>query len=853
MIIKAISHSIRNIWKFVLFMALFFVVLIGTLMYGVTIESITLPKVKIDQLYIKLDKKFIVSIQTLELDTHTQTDTSLEESAIVLENFPYLDQFFSQIHIHNLLYDNEHITLHYEENHFRLTSQHLDVDVAITPLSKTELTLHISKAYLKDFFLHVNGEAHLDLKEEHYTFEGFYETFGLKGSTLLELKKNLLSYHLQSEPFSNVELSNFMDFLAPKVELEQIVKDWIHTNIVGKNYVLHFLEGILDIQTGEYFPMQMRGHATVQEATIIFEKSVPPAYAKEIGITLTEDKLLFDISAPEYEQKSIEKADVFIYNLLTKGTGIVVDLKTHAKLDASIHKILHAFKIDVPLTQTSGKTDAHVTLDIKFLPYDINASGTFKLSPSHFNLSGVPMSTRSGEVSFHNYFVNLNRANLRYKNLFDIDATGDFDTKKSRFNGFVDIHSLMLEFGKAQLLNAQKLPRQEASFSIENGTTTMLLPELNTTILFEPKKNQFILEDLSKVASISPLMLDNGLKEGNVSVTTDDFEHFNARLHLYEVSTPFKNQEEPIKALDIALSTDTHTLDAHTLDYTLALHVSDEIILHVKDLDLLVPQSSASLNIPIKTTLYGENSSILDENSSRTILSDRYTLMLFQNKVHLEAKKDEGSFVYQKRGDMLNIDAHAMNDAMINALFNRHYFHKGSFDLTLEPKTAQIQTGVFKMHNTYIKDLKFFNNLMATINTIPSLLVFNDPNFSQQGYFVENGSIVFEQTKETLLIKEIQLRGKNADIVGFGNVNLTNDTLNMQLNIKTLKTFSQALDMIPLVGGLILGEDKRISTHVDVTGTLSDPSIETHLLLDTLKSPVNILKRTLEAPLELLK
>jgi hypothetical protein len=59
--------------------------------------------------------------------------------------------------------------------------------------------------------------------------------------------------------------------------------------------------------------------------------------------------------------------------------------------------------------------------------------------------------------------------------------------------------------------------------------------------------------------------------------------------------------------------------------------------------------------------------------------------------------------------------------------------------------------------------------------------------------------------------------------------------------------------MIPLVGGVILGEDKRIATNVDVKGTLSEPSIETHLILDTLKTPVNIIKRTLEAPLELIK
>ena len=182
-----------------------------------------------------------------------------------------------------------------------------------------------------------------------------------------------------------------------------------------------------------------------------------------------------------------------------------------------------------------------------------------------------------------------------------------------------------------------------------------------------------------------------------------------------------------------------------------------------------------------------------------------------------------------------------------------HYFDKGDFSLQIEGKNSKEQNGTFILQQTYIKDLKFFNNLMATINTIPSLLVFNDPNFSQQGYFVQNGYIEFEQKGDILYITEMQLRGSSADIVGGGEVNLITDKLDLNLQIRTLKTFSSAIDMIPLVGGLILGDDKRISTNISVTGNISDPRIETHLISDTLMSPVNIIKRTLELPLEIFK
>ena len=853
MIIKATSHTIRNIWIFFLFIVLSVVALIGTLVNGISIDNLTLPTIKIDQLYIKLDKKLIVSIQTLDIKKETQTDTSLEETAELIKNFPYINQFFSKISINAIIYDNETISLHYEDNTFKFDSKHLSVNLMITPIEKWSIEVDIQEAFLKDFALHLNGKARIDLKTKNHSFEGDFETFGLKGIALIDIKDTLLTYHLQSDTFQNKNLKDLMDFIVSHVELDQIAKDWIDKNIIGEEYILHFFEGKLDLATLDYFPMQMRGSATVKNATVSFEPTVPPAYVKEIGIEFKDDKLLFDIHEPTYEQKNIQKADVYIYNLIGKGTGIVVDLNATSKLDAPIHKILHAFKIDVPITQTSGKTDANVRLDIKFLPFDINATGKFKLSPSDFTLSGLPMSTKYGEVRLDNFKIMLDNANLRYKNLFDINATGTFDAKKSNYEGKIDINSLLLDFSGTKLLKINNLADQNASFSIENGVTKMALPSLETTISFAKDINQFILTDLTKVAAFSPFMSDGNLSEGSVSVQTKDFENFDAKINLYNVETPLLENRVPVQDFEVALTTDTKILDASTTNNKLSLHYDKDITVHIKDMNISIPQGDDPLDLPIKTTIFGENSSFLDMDNNKTVLSERYTLTLFKDRVHLNSKRGKSSFEYEKRKGILGIQATSLDSDAINALFNRHYFHQGDFSLSIDGLDNHNMQGTFIMHKTYIKDLKFFNNLMATINAIPSLLVFNDPNFNTEGYFVENGYVEFNQSKEEMHIKEIQLRGKSADIAGAGKVNLIPSTLDLKLQIKTLKTFSSAIDMIPLVGGIILGDDKRISTNVDVTGPTTDPKIETHLIMDTLKSPVNIIKRTLELPLELLK
>jgi len=853
MIIKATSHTIRNIWIFFLFIVLSVVALIGTLVNGISIDNLTLPTIKIDQLYIKLDKKFIVSVQTLDIKKETQTDTSLEEIAELIKNFPYINQFFSKISLENIIYANETLSLHYEDNTFKLDSKHLSVNLMITPIEKWRVDVEIQEAHLKDYHLTLNGKTRMDFKEKTYNYEGNFEIFGLQGIALIDIKDKLLTYHVQSEPFKNKNLKDLMDFIVSNVELDQIAKDWIDKNIIGQEYVLHFFEGKLNLETLDYFPMQMRGRATVKNATVSFEPSVPPAYVSEIGIEFKNDKLLFDIKEPTYEKRTIDKADVYIYNLIGKGTGIVVDLNATSKLDAPIHKILHAFKIDVPINQLSGKTDANVRLDIRFLPYDINATGTFKLSPSDFTLSGVPMSTKYGEVRLDNFKIILDNANLKYKNLFDINATGIFDAKKSLYRGDIDINALLLDFSGTKLLKITNLADQNASFAIENTTTKMELPSLSTTILFAKDTNQFIVSDLQKVAAYSPFMKDNNLTQGSVFVQTKDFENFEAKIGLQNVKTPLLENREPVKDFDIALTTNTKILDAHTINNKLSLHFDKEITLHVKDLNISIPQGDEPLDMPIKTTVFGDNASLIDTESNKTVLSERFTMTLFKDNIHLNSKHKKSSFEYEKRKSYLGITATALDAEATNALFNRHYFHEGDFSLNIDGKDDNNMKGTFIMHKSYIKDLKFFNNLMATINAIPSLLVFNDPNFNQAGYFVDNGYVEFNQTKETMHIKELQLRGKSADIMGSGVIDLLTNKLNLQLQIKTLKTFSSAIDMIPIVGGIILGEDKRIATNVDVTGETTDPKIETHLIMDTLKTPVHILKRTLEAPLELFK
>ncbi len=853
MIIKATSHTMRNVWIILLFILLVFSACIATLFHGISLDSLSLPKLKIEQLYIKLDKKLFVTIEYLRIDGEANEQNSLEDVAFVMEHLATFHQLFDTLRITSIDYANESLSLEYQHETFRVKSGQLSADLFFTPTGRYAFDVNLSKVSLKEYSLDFEGRASLDFQTKKHSFEGTYTLFGIKGIALIDAKDTLLTYHIQTENFTNQALSDLVIFLAPKVELDPIAKAWIHENIIARDYLIHFVEGKFDLKSYDYFPYEIRGSATVMDANVSFNPQVPSAHVDKIGIVFENDKLIFDIHNPYYQDKKVDKANVYIYNLIDKGTGIVVDLNATAILDKEIHKILHAFKIDVPITQTSGKTEANIVLDIKFLPYDINATGSFKLSPSDFMLSGLALQTRFGEVTLDNRLVYLDKTNLRYKNLFDINATGMFDTTKGRFDGHIDINSLALDFSKAHLLDINGLSHQKGSFIVDEKGTHMSLPDLNVHMDFGEETNNFILSSLLTLQPYSPLMKEMGLSQGEAFVQTKDFEHFDANLSLYNLKTPLLDNNESIKELFVTLSTDTKTLDLNTLNSKLSLHLADTIALHVKDLNLSISENDDDFETPIDVELMGENSSIVIQDSNKSILSEHYTIHLKGKNLSMHATHGKTRFEYEKKKNEIYLHATSMSDRFSNALFGNTYFVKGDFSLQLEGMSTKENYGTFILQKTYIKDLKFFNNLMATINTIPSLIIFKDPSFSQEGYFVHDGYIDFEQKGDQIIIKEMLLRGNSADIVGKGSVNRETNEVNLNLQIRTLKTFSSVLDMIPLVGGLILGEDKKISTHVNVTGNLEDPKIQTNVITDTLMSPLHIIKRTLELPLELFK
>ena len=129
--------------------------------------------------------------------------------------------------------------------------------------------------------------------------------------------------------------------------------------------------------------------------------------------------------------------------------------------------------------------------------------------------------------------------------------------------------------------------------------------------------------------------------------------------------------------------------------------------------------------------------------------------------------------------------------------------------------------------------------------------MFRAPTFNQKGLHIQDGKVLFNRKKDLLSFTAINLNGDSVDLFGLGSANLRLNSLDLNLELKTLKSASDTISKVPILNYVILGKNQEISTNIKVNGSLDDPKFQTQILADTLKTPFNLIKNVIQLPVNL--
>ena len=395
------------------------------------------------------------------------------------------------------------------------------------------------------------------------------------------------------------------------------------------------------------------------------------------------------------------------------------------------------------------------------------------------------------------------------------------------------------------------------SSKIVDRTLQISSPEIASTFIAQDTGWRLNVNSISRVSTNSDLLKELYITNGEFILfknKNDKYTRFKAKLKY-----PYKillNNGKP---------TDLYTVKGKIYKEKVYLNINDKLFFTIKE-DMRLRMNNSSVNVialldaienfseekdendkSMNITVEAKNSTLY-VSKDRSILYDTLNLQYYNNILTAQLKYDQGSAGLKLEEKTFHLYGKKFNDHFMNKLFSLSKFYDGSLDFSLDG-TLSDYAGVIYVRKTTMKDYAILNNMLAFINTIPSLATFSLPGYNKNGLFVKHAFVHFKSKNKNLNLEDIYLDSKEMKVVGKGKIDFLNDSMDITLNLKS--DLGSDLAKVPLLGYAILGQD-TISTTLKVSGKIENPTIRSMVAKDIVVAPLNIIKRTLTLPYKLI-
>jgi hypothetical protein len=494
---------------------------------GIQIDTFKISKYHVDGLYIKLDKKLILKAQKVTIP-QSKADPSSRNIGKTFGNIKYLLTFFEHIDLKEIDFNNNVLAIYYLDNILQVSTNDYLIRGNIHREGKI-LKGNVPILELKKKNIVLRGEFSYDLHEDVLETKGKFLFQKIAGDFEARKKKKDISFSLRSDTFSDLHT------VVKTFHLSSSVESWIIDKIRAKNYKLQSFQGKGNIgEKGFSLDAQsIKAKALLNDVKIDFHEGLEPVNAKNIIVTYSSKKgLLFTLTEPIYRGRDLSGSKVAIRGLGSKETMLSLDLRLVTPFDDIIQKILNAYHLTIPITQTKGDLNGTLKIDIGLNYHHFNVASRLTFSESNVSIGNVPFHILNGTVIYANNDITLDNIHLK-------------ETKYEGFlNGTVNLmkHEAKLVFDakyihlKAKNKTLFTLKNTKLPFWINYKNDLIIsVPKLSLKFISQKDKMLLQLNDLIKIKPYVEQMswYENG---GNVEFITKDFSSFH-----------FKGQMKPSK------------------------------------------------------------------------------------------------------------------------------------------------------------------------------------------------------------------------------------------------------------------------------------------------------------------
>ncbi len=836
------SHSLKKrLIYFLLFLLIIFALPFIVLKIGFSIPVLESKKISVEQLYIKLDKKIIIRAKKLSFLQDIEQKNSenfAKDLLFYVEKLDLFFTFFEEVSVENVEFLGYKFRLLFTKEELLLEDDSFLLKFSIRQ-EQNNILANVNEFRFKDHNISTSSSLLVKTDENSYDMNGSISSDLVSFEYFFAVSDKELSFYI-TDLYSE-RIKELFSTISSYVDLDKDLLEWLSAKAVARQYYVDNFKIVLSkkLLLG-YDIKHLEAKARVKDFNLLLNEGVDSILIPNLDLNLSKERLDFYFEKASFNAKDISSSKVFIYDITDpKKAGISLRiLSNELSLNKALHRLLQSYDIRLPFSQHSGFVRTDFSIKIPFqADKKINYSAKFSLRSVQSDL--LNFFVKEGMLFIDNNKISLK--NFLVSNSF-LNASFDARLDSTRQEGFFDVNVQNLHFDEILDMRDKNL---SLALRYKNGVF-LDIKDFNLSLDLS-KGIEFTNSNMIALKPYSPLLKNFNISNiENFWLKSSDFKDFDISLEGLSFANKniYAKDSFYIKKIndDISINNKDKSLEAKL--------AKNDINIRLDNFSFILDDINSSYNKDISYNIkaQGKDIGLLFSDFNKSLSFDNANLYLSQSKLRLNAQKASSSFYLDKDKDKIYLSINGVNDRILNDFFAKEYFKSGTFFLLMEGKNFDDLNGTISIRKTYIKDLKFQNQLMSFIDTVPSLLLFKTPTFNNEGLDVQNGAIIFDKKYKKINIKTLALDGDTVDILGVGDINLKDDSINMKLELKILKSASQIIANIPIINQVILGKDRDISTSILVDGSINDPKFHTQMVKETLKLPFDLIKNIIEIP-----
>ncbi|ANV97754.1 hypothetical protein BBW65_02580 [Helicobacter enhydrae] len=848
---------------------------------GIHLRHFQIYNTTLNGLYLKLDNKLVLTLDELVLTSDQSESSTLnpQDAFGWFQNSLIAMSYFQKIQIKKIIFPNkEQASILYDGKQYELIFPSLKAHFEITQ-KQDDLLLEVEKLDFEQMQIALKGSLNFSPHKKQLVFNLIANTYReninesekaiIKGDS--NLKK--LNVQIYTTPIKNLkafqkeiaQLPTLDDWLMQKASFDSIrITNLYFTTTLDERFTKNLLKSL-------YAEVQ------VSNVNLKLQEALEPIQTPLLTMRYKSNKLGFELENPTYADISLQGSKVEILDLDSNPKTIVSLRSTNAVLDERMHQLLQAYDVDFDINQSSSLLDLKLQLAFSTNQDDttrFEALGEITSQNAQLDIFGMPLFAKTLKTQLditpeeQKIYITESEVALENPKLSGlIDCQIDLNTQQ--LTGEITPQLLDISFGDTPITQILKIQNATQPFDVQldfADQTTLTIPEFETQIIFDTNK-QINLENLSKLYPFSPMLQHLAIQAGSANLQTKDFEHFIIQTRLKQLTYPiFDSHWNPITELEATIKIDPHNFSLATTDNHLQIDFQDQFLKVLLKNYYFTTSAIQDNKVPILAFL-AKNQEQEETTEAQQQHSDTPTLKVYfesQNSkikykqvivpsdeivINYKNGKIKGDLMY-KNGianldfydDIIKFKANNFSPSFVNTLFGKDIVEGGLFGIKGIYKNKVLRAEV-EIQNTIFKNFATLQNVLGLIDTIPSLIVFKKPGLGANGYQIEQGRIRINLNDEYLALKKIDLVGNSIDVSGGGIITLATQEMDIALTISTIKSLSEVLSKIPIVGYLLLGKEGKISTGVILKGTLEKPKSEVTIAEDIISAPFKIIER----------